>query len=567
MARRPIRFSYLLNLRQVGPVQVVGLIALLLGLTSQARADITMTFDGLKSGDKISDVEVVIVRADGGVGVDKVEFAVDDQPRFSTGSSPYTFKWDTITDTEGAHTLAVTAIDANGVKKTETLSLTIDNEIPLGAPALAARARAALGANDTDAAYRYSRRALKADPDNIEAARAMASYLAGRQNWDRAIRALENMKSLSQSVPAMLELASYRMQRGVLPENSANLISDFDSALALRRKAADASIDNLKAMNLPAGQSQTDETLGDALVRAARYREAIQQYSRSADSGQLSSTNRLALAYTLNEQPQEAMILLRPVMKDKHDDGASRAVLGLALLRSRRFAEARQAVDADMAAHNPASLIVAAYADAVLGNAQRAGREANEAAQLLPGVGEIHYALSMTLPKLDESEAETIRAIATSPFQTGPLIDYAVRYAMLNDRANRADTAVLLTDLALKTDPENQSAKLVKVLLLLYLKRIPVAEPVLADLVRRNPQGADIQAAASIYFDLKGNTAAAVERLKMATTLDKVFFDLGIIPKPLELLYRDVRKIHYRGGFYLSPETLYPSATSAVKSQ
>lgn len=539
------------------------LILLFGGLVSPLRADITIKFDDLKDGDKISDIAMVVVRADSGDGIDKVEFAVDDQLRFSTGSSPYTFKWDTIADTEGAHNLAVTAIDANGMKKTVKLALTIDNELALGAPALAQKAREALANHDLDTASRYSRRALKAEPDNIEASRSLAAILADKLEFGRAISTLEKAKNLSGSAPAMLELASYRMRRAVLPENTANLVADVEAAGQLRRKASDIEIASLKAQNLPADQAKTHETLGDAYVKAGQYGDAIQEYSKSASTGTLTSTNRLALAYVLNDQAQEATILIRPLLKDKAGDAATRAVLGLALLRLRQFAAARDAVQPDLGGASPASSIVAAYADAVLGKTALALQESKEGAEARPMAGEAHYALSMSLTRLVDSEAEVVKAMALSPFQSGPLLDYAVRYAMLAEHPDRFETAIKLLDVVNKTEPENHGSQLAKVLLLLHLKRIPEAEPILSELVRRDTKSPDVQVAAAIYFDMKGNAAASEERMKQAQRMDKDFFDLGTVPKPLEFLYLDMRKLHYRGGFFLYPETLYPRSAPA----
>jgi len=552
------------NTRRATALWLLSAIAILLCLGSRTRADITIKFDDVKDGDKISDVAPIVVRADSGDGIDKVEFAVDDQLRFSTGSTPYTFKWDTIADMEGPHNLAVTAIDANGVKKTVKLTLTIDNELALGAPALARKAREALIAKDTAAAAKYSRRALKAEPDNIDAARAFAAIQADKLNWDSAISSLEKAKNLDSSSDALIELASYRMHRSVLPENTANLVADIEMAGELRRKAAQLALDSVKARNLPADQPQSHETLGDAYFNSGRYSEAIQEYSKSASSGTVTSVNRLGLAYVMNDQAQEATVLLRSLIKDKSGDAATHAVMGLALLRLRRFTEAKDAVRPVLGNGNPACLVVAAYADSVLAKLDTAAQEARDAVEAAPNAGETHYALSMSLIKPIESEPEVIRAMALSPFESGPLIDFAIRYAVLPAHSNRFEMALKLLDVVLKREPENRSASLAKVLLLFHLGRVAEAEAPLAELVRRDPESADIQVAAGIYFDLKKNPTASEERLKKARTIDKDFFDLGTVPDPLAFVYLAVRKLHYRGGFYLTPQTLYPSKAAAA---
>ncbi len=565
MLRFPVTIRVSRFFAPSGAGRMAALVLLLMAATSPLRADITMKFDDLKDGDKISDIALVILRADSGDGVDKVEFAVDDQLRFSTGSTPYTYKWDTIVDTEGAHSIAVTAIDGTGAKKTVKLTLTIDNQLALGAPALAQKAIDALQVKDIETATKFSRRALKAEPDNIDAARALAAIHADKLNWGRAISTLEKSKNLSGSSPAMLELASYHLQRSGLPENTANLVTDIESAVQLRRTASDAAIAAIKAKNLPDDQGRSHEILGDAYVNAGRYQDAIQEYSRFGGEGRLSLTNRLGLARVLNDQAQEATVLLRPLLRDKTGDAATRAVMGLALLRLRRFAEARDMVGGDLGGNSPASTIVAAYADAVQGK-PNALQEAKDAAAARPNAGEAHYALSMTLTRLLDSETEVVKAMALSPFQSGPMIDYAVRYALGTDHPARFETGLKLLQIVLKAEPANRSAQLAKALLLFHTKRVPEAEPILAELNSKDAQSADVQVAAAIYFDLKSNPTAVNERMKLADKYDPNFRDhfvLGTVPSPLEFLYLDFRKFHYRGGFYLSPETLYPAKVVA----
>ena len=169
----------------------------------------------------------------------------------------------------------------------------------------------------------------------------------------------------------------------------------------------------------------------------------------------------------------------------------------------------------------------------------------------------------MSLARLDDSEAEIVRALALSPFQSGPMIDYAVRYALLPEHPDRFETALKLVQIVLKTEPGNRSAQLAKILLLFHMKRITDAEPILADLNKRDAKSADVQLVAAVYFDLKGNPGAADERMQLARKLEPNLFELNLVPKPLELLYRVARKAHYRGGFYFSPDTLYPLKTVA----
>ena len=239
------------------------LLSLLLFTACPLFADVNIKFDDLKEGDKISDISVIVVRAESSDGIDKVEFAVDDQLKFTTGSTPYTYKWDTIPEAEGKHVLSVTAIDSNGVKKTVVLNLTIDNELDSGVESLAAKSSEALKKNDKVRAVNYSRRALKADPTNIVAARALSAVLASRLEYDKAINTLSKAKNLDMSVEALLELSSYRVKRAFLPEFESGVYKELEIVYSLRKKAADLNILQLKSKNAALNDVISKVQLGD----------------------------------------------------------------------------------------------------------------------------------------------------------------------------------------------------------------------------------------------------------------------------------------------------------------
>ena len=191
----------------------------LLTAAAPLRADIKLKLDS-KTGDSISDIVKIVAHADSTDNIDKVEFYVDDQLRFTAPSVPYVFTWDTIPDKEGMHTLAVTAFDGNGQTKKLSITLNIDNELALGGDALAKKAGDALKANDLPGALKYCRRTLKADPGNADGSRVLAGIYASENDWNRAVVALEKSKIVATDATTMLELATYKMRRALQPENT-----------------------------------------------------------------------------------------------------------------------------------------------------------------------------------------------------------------------------------------------------------------------------------------------------------------------------------------------------------
>jgi tetratricopeptide (TPR) repeat protein len=524
---------------------------LLLTSGAEARAEFKLTVD-VKDGAKIHDVQKIVAHADSSDGINKVEFFVDDQLKATATGIPYTLTWDTISDKEGKHTLAVTAYDSNGQTKKVSISLEIDNELGLGAEALAKKASDALAAGDTVIASNYSRRSLKAEPGNIMASRVIAGLAARDSDWGKAAAALEGANGYDTDPTALHELATYRLRRALLPENAASFASSLLSYVDLRQKAADMVVASVKAKD-PAAH----EAIGDALMKAGHYKEAQLEYQKIGDNMPISASNKLALAYTLQDNIELAVAFIRPLMQEKKADRVTRAIFGLAMLRSQKFDEARVAVAEDLASSYPAALNIAAYSDIVNGKVRSAAAESESVIKLEPGSGDTHYINSMVLRNLADSEAELVQAITQSPFSSGPYIDYAARIA-LEKQSNRTDEAIKLIEGILVREPDNISAKLTQVLLLLSKNRTKDAEPIL-DFQMRHTRAADVEMVAAIYLAQVQRTGQALQAWDRARKMDTTHFDFIVIPTAIQFLQTYVRKLHYRANGFLTFESLYPT--------
>src|ERR1051325_4983681 len=123
--------------------RITPLAALILGLASpaMAREDFSVKLD-IPSGSTLSDTVKLVarVKVTGDVAIEKVEFLIDDQVRFSDTSTPYEFDWDPLEETEGTHSLSVNAFDVKGKTQKAKISVTIDNELSKGAEYHAAKA-------------------------------------------------------------------------------------------------------------------------------------------------------------------------------------------------------------------------------------------------------------------------------------------------------------------------------------------------------------------------------------------------------------------------------------------
>ncbi len=525
----------------------------------RANAAVKVAFEQ-KDGGKVSDVAKIVVKPESAEGIDKVEFRVDDKLRYTGTSVPYEFSWDTLEDKEGTHTLTATAFDSSGQTARASVSLVVDNELNTGADTLAQKAQDALAMKDIDAAKRYSRRALKADPGNVNAARSLAAIYVRGGDYDRGIDTLDKSTSLNTSSSALSELAAYRMTRALQPDNATKFFAEAQAASDLRRKSGDLIVADVTKKNMGANTPAAHDAIGDALMTAGRFHDAVAEYSKSgqADDTPVTSINRYALALVQDNRPLEAQAAIKNLQIGKRDDAQSRAVLGLALLRLQLFTDARNVVRQDQPDHILASLVVASYADTVLNNTKAAVDEANDAIGLAPALGEAQYALAIASRSPEIRDAALNKALALSPFQTGPLLDYA-NEQLLTRRQDRYEQALNLTDMALKSDPDNVTAKLTQALVYEQQKRNTEALPLLSDLQKKYPQAPDVITAIGVYYVGQGNNAKATPYFDAARKADPIHFNTTDPPKPLELAQR-LRRSHTRADFYLTVAALYPAS-------
>ena len=550
----------------------------LLGLSaftgSRVRADVKVSFEQ-KDGDKVSDVVKLVAKAESSAGIDKVEFRIDDQLKYTDTSTPYEYDWDTLADKEGQHTLTATAFDSDGQTARATIKLTVDNELNVGADTLAKRAQEALANKDVEGAKKFSRRALKADPGNLNAARSLAGiYIAG-QDYDKAIATLDKATGLDNDATAMTDLASYRMRRALQPDYAPKFFSEAQTAAELRRKAGDLLVADIAKKNAGTDTPAAHDAIGDAMMRAGRFHDAAAEYSKSGtgDATPIPSINRYGLALVMDNRPLDAITALRNLQLGKRDDAQSRAIIGLAHLRMQHFAEARDAVKQDLPDHVLASLIVASYADTALSGAYNtpaerklavtarklAIDEATDAVALQPNLAETQYAFAIASTKTEESDAALSKALYISPFETGPYLDYATEQ-VFQKRQDRYDQALNLTDLVLKQEPENVQAKLTQALIYIYQKRYTEAQPLLADLQKKYPDSPDVLTTIGVFYQAKGNNANAGQFFEAVRKADQKRFNYTIPPTALELLLR-LRALHYRADFFLTPAALYPATS------
>ncbi|HEV2474850.1 MAG TPA: tetratricopeptide repeat protein [Chthonomonadales bacterium] len=512
---------------------------------------LSLTLDH-KNGDRISDVADITARVQSTAIIQKVEFRVDGTLRATVTSVPYRFSWDTLADTEGQHTLTATAYDENGSTARAGVKLIIDNQLGEGAAAMDAKAQAALSINDTDAARRYARRAVKVDPQDTAALTVLADLAAQNGDIDTAISTLEKARGASTDSATMLKLAGYLAQRALTPDYQTRFFVEAQKIAALRQSAADMAVESARKSGDPI-------RIGDALMNACRFSEAILAYRpavKDVETAPVSAIDRLALADVMSDKLIDASNLLRPVEYTGRADAGTHAVHSLAYLRNRQFTQAREIIaEGDLSGHNPAALMAAAYADYALSRPDEAFKEAKEAAGLLPGSPDALFCLAIANKDPVDEEQDMLKSLLSTPFEAGPYDDYAARQS-IKAKAGPINEALAITDYVLKRDPGDVYARIIQVMSYIQQDRFEEAQPILAGLIRSEPRAPDILMAESVWWNVKKNSTQAAEFLASAGQADVKRFSFTEAQTPPQFLYLLNHTLRYRAGFFLTPASL-----------
>jgi subtilisin family serine protease len=95
-----------------------------------------LSFMSPSSGATVSSTVPVQVDASDNVGVASVTLSVDGVSPGTDSASPYSFNWDTLSSTNGSHTLVASARDAAGNTSTASISVTVNNLIDTTPPGI-----------------------------------------------------------------------------------------------------------------------------------------------------------------------------------------------------------------------------------------------------------------------------------------------------------------------------------------------------------------------------------------------------------------------------------------------
>jgi len=516
------------------------------GSPAGARLNPTVKFE-LEDGAKVSDMTTVTAKAAApdDSGIDKVEFYVDDQLKFTDTSTPYEFEWDTLAETEGAHALKAIAFDSKGNTATAKISVTIDNELSKGAEAHAASAAAALKEGNVDLAAKYARRALKIDPANLAAARAYAGVLRQKGQLADAVAVLDKATIPDDDIATRVDLMALHMAKADAADSTEDFLKDASVALDVYKK--------VHALRLKSAGTEP-VARGDELMAGRQWLAADQQYQKcgAADEAPVGCVNRRVLALIMGGRNSDAAAISRTLIRDKRADVNTQALVGLLALSDHDFKKARASVQDGVEAKNVAALIVAAYADLAEKKVAQAREEAEQANSIAPNSADVQLLRGYLLADDVEAKRAFVRALELNPMLAEAYTQRAI-HVMLERDANRFQAADQLLDMAMKIDPQNRYVMVGRALSFIGQKRPNEAEPLLNTLLDQDKTGADLYVASALNDSLLGKTLKITEKLNTALKLEPDRWNDLFVMKPNELIARDYK---YRFPPFIMPSSL-----------
>ncbi|MEP6756314.1 MAG: Ig-like domain-containing protein [Chthonomonadales bacterium] len=537
---------------------LIAALALLLSGSSQKSA---MALDGptiklvIADGATLSDIVTVTAKVSdsNNVDIDKVEFAIDDQLKFTDQSVPYEFDWDTLADKEGTHTISATAYNAKGKTASTKITITVDNELSKGATALSATATEALKAGETEKAMKFARRALVVEPTNIPASRVLANLYRSKGEFNKGIEVLAKLDLPDSEIDARAELVALHIMKGDSSINAEDFIAESTLAAEIYHKIALAKIALAKA------GSGDIETLainrGDAYFADNDWNSALREYESAGDpaTGPMLAVNRTILTLIRSGRLKEANLALSQVKRSNRGDKVTETVQGLYFIANSEFKKAEDALAGPAIAGNTAAQIANAYVLINRGQMKKARVIGDKLKESSPQLAETQLLISYLEPDALDAKAAFTRAVALEPNSAQP---YVVRggQVMSTKDSGRFKLADPIFDFALKLDPKSSFAMIGKSLSFLIQQKPNEAEPMILKLLDLEPNAPDVHFIAAALYQQEDKSAKITQHLNIANKIDPDRWADAFVPKPQDLATKVLR---FRFAPMISPASLF----------
>jgi tetratricopeptide (TPR) repeat protein len=509
----------------------------------------------VKDNDVVSDVTKVTAQAFSEAGVTKVEFSVDDQLRATLTKAPYEYKWDTIDEDEGRHTLIVAVFDGEGKTGTKRVKVEVDNGLSKGVKPHAEMAQALFRKGELDAAMLEARKAYRVNNADIDAIRALAAATGGKGDYNRAIDLLEKQQNINnqligdaKSYPlsdkSSMELRGlFRMLRAEKQPNAAAMLPDLTTSYDFWRKLYVNYLTDVRSAHPDTDQSAAGLfAVGDALYYHGEYDAALALYQKAPTGGKdgVYAAHRSALAMIRLGRLKDAELLLTSLISAGKGTDVTHAILGDIALIQRRYAKARSEMDGPVSHSSLSGLVIASHADVGKANYRQALDELKQAAAKASDFAEVQYLAAGLFTDTRDLARASSSLFAAMRADPGLLDFYAMRgfqLASLVPTDGFAQAQVFF-DFVLQREPHHHAAMIGKAMCLVNQKKYAQAEPLLKELTREDRDSADVWIVQAAVLASGTVQQGASEALATARKLDPEHFNYIYVPKMAEIASR-----------------------------
>lgn len=258
--------------------------------------------------------------------IQAVEFYVGDDLRESDGSTPYEFKLDTLAEDDGNIKVRFKAFTSEGQNVEKTLTLSVDNGVAKGADFHVDKGNGFLSEGKFDDAITEGRIAQKADKNSLGARVLLARANFGKGYYDKAQKFAEDALEVDKENRAAKEVIISLKVRQAFNSVSRNADDRKEVIDSIKKGLSEA----IKYRSLLLGEdvdknaaNKTSLQYLDAAIRARRYSLVIDALAPvlKADFKNNDLNNRLAFAYLMTNQINQADDLMRNVKKFGEYDG------------------------------------------------------------------------------------------------------------------------------------------------------------------------------------------------------------------------------------------------------
>jgi tetratricopeptide (TPR) repeat protein len=521
----------------------------------------------IKDNALVGDIVTVTAMASSEAGITRVEFSVDDQLKATAMKRPYEYKWDTIDEEEGRHTLIIAAFDTDGKTATKRIKLEVDNGLSMGVKPHADKALAGFRKADFETAFLEGRKAYRIKNSDPDAIRAMAAGVGGRGDINRAIDLLEKPQNINNQVigdPKIFPLADkdslevrgyFHLRRAALAADkgaSPELATVFDLG---RRSMAIHALETKAAHPTPYKTAVEQIIVGDALFAQGAFEAALEAYRAGpAPPKDTSSINHQALALIMMDRLVEAETILQEQITSGKANDATHAIMGAIYLHQHKYPRAHQEADGPAQRKSLVGLLVMAHADL----SQRDFRGCIDSLKQLAersDTVEVHYlasALAMDGKDLAKASVSAMEAISRAPALMEPYVLRAFQLATLVPTEG-INQALPIFEVAMQREPKNQEARMGRATILMLQKKFKTAEPIIRELAREDRLSADVWVGMAALSAEENDRIKVMEQLAHAKRLEPELFPDTLVPRMPDFLVRVAR---YRRPPLITPALL-----------